>query len=82
VELETSVIPVKTVQTILTERDSDESSNEEDATTPATTQQESITTSKPKRVIKKPARYCNMVAYALPVIDDGIPTPIKKQYRV
>nr|ABF81452.1 TIR-NBS type disease resistance protein [Populus trichocarpa] len=78
VELETSVIPIKTVQTIPTEGDSDESSDEEDATTPATTQQESIATSKPKRVIKKPARYCNMVAYALPVIDDGIPYTYKE----
>nr|TKS14461.1 hypothetical protein D5086_0000045350 [Populus alba] len=59
VELETSVIPIKTVQTIPTEGDSDESSDEEDATTPATTQQESIATSKPKRVIKKPARISN-----------------------
>jgi hypothetical protein len=78
VELETSVIPIKTVQTIHTEGDSDE----EDATIPATTQQESIATSKPKGVIKKPARYCNMVAYALPVIDDGAPIPTKKHYRV
>jgi hypothetical protein len=37
VELDTSVIPVKTVQTIPTEGDSDESSDEEDAITPATT---------------------------------------------
>nr|TKS07902.1 hypothetical protein D5086_0000109420 [Populus alba] len=78
VELETSIIPIKTVQTIPTEGDSDESSDEEDATTPATTQQESIAMSKPKRVIKKPARYCDMVAYALPVIDDGIPYTYKK----
>jgi len=78
VELETSVIPIKTVQTIPTKEDSDESSDEEDATTPATTQQESIAMSKPKRVIKKPARYCNMVAYALPVIDDGIPYTYKE----
>ncbi|KAG6741963.1 hypothetical protein POTOM_055244 [Populus tomentosa] len=78
VELETSVIPVKTVQTIPTEGDSDESSDEKDATTPATTQQESIAMSKPKRVIKKPARYCDMVAYALPVIDDGIPYTYKE----
>ncbi|KAG6783314.1 hypothetical protein POTOM_012760 [Populus tomentosa] len=78
VELETSIIPIKTVQTIPTEGDSDESSDEEDATTPATTQQESIATSKPKRVIKKLARYCDMVAYALPVIDDGIPYTYKE----
>jgi len=74
VELETSVIPIKTVQTIPTEGNSDE----EDATTTATTQQESIATSKPKGVIKKPARYCNMVAYALPVIDGGIPYTYKE----
>jgi hypothetical protein len=39
VEFETSTILIKTVQTIPTEGDSDESSDEEDATTPATTQQ-------------------------------------------
>nr|TKR78591.1 hypothetical protein D5086_0000281560 [Populus alba] len=61
VELETSIIPIKTVQTIPTEGDSDESSDEEDATTPATTQQESIAMSKPKRVIKKPARIVKVI---------------------
>jgi len=37
VELEISVIPIKIVQAIPTEGDSDESSNEEDAITPETT---------------------------------------------
>ncbi|KAI9170365.1 hypothetical protein LWI28_026845 [Acer negundo] len=34
-------------------------------------QPESIATSRPKRDIRKPARYTDIVAYALPVIDEG-----------
>ncbi|KAB5557552.1 hypothetical protein DKX38_008461 [Salix brachista] len=41
-----------------------------------------MTTIKLKRVIKKPVRHCCIVAYALPVIDDGIPCTYKKQLRM
>jgi hypothetical protein len=34
--------------------------------------------SKLKRAIKKLAWYCNMMAYAFPVIDDGIPHTYKE----
>lgn len=60
------------------EYDSDESlvevEDQEPASVPEVRQQpESIATSKPKRNIRKPARYTDMVAYALPITGDDIP---------
>ena len=60
------------------EYDSDESlvevEDQEPASIPEVRQQpESIATSKPKRNIRKPARYTDMVAYALPITGDDIP---------
>nr|TKS11520.1 hypothetical protein D5086_0000072530 [Populus alba] len=76
VELETSVIPVKTVQTIPTEGDSDESSDEEDATTPATTQQESIATNMPKPVHEELERW-KAVKFPDPIADYCFSEPNK-----
>lgn len=36
-------------------------------------QPESIAATRPRREIRKPARYTDMVAFALPVIDDDVP---------
>ncbi|KAK0584100.1 hypothetical protein LWI29_007622 [Acer saccharum] len=47
---------------------------EDSAPVPEIRQQpESIATSRPKRDIRRPARYTDMVAYALPVTDDDVP---------
>ncbi|KAK0597829.1 hypothetical protein LWI29_028981 [Acer saccharum] len=47
---------------------------EDSAPVPENRQQpESIATSRPKRDIRRPARYTDMVAYALPVTDDDVP---------
>ncbi|KAK0599620.1 hypothetical protein LWI29_007024 [Acer saccharum] len=47
---------------------------EDSAPVPENRQQpESIATSKPIRDIRRPARYTDMVAYALPVTDDDVP---------
>ncbi|TXG52062.1 hypothetical protein EZV62_021231 [Acer yangbiense] len=52
---------------------------EDSAPVPEIRQQpESIATSRPKRHIQKPARYTDMVAYALPVIDDDVPINYKE----
>ncbi|KAF7150068.1 hypothetical protein RHSIM_Rhsim02G0078900 [Rhododendron simsii] len=43
-------------------------------------QKDSIATSRPKRVIRVPTRYVDMVAYALPVIDVDIPSTFKEAW--
>ncbi|KAL3821238.1 hypothetical protein ACJIZ3_007143 [Penstemon smallii] len=40
--------------------------------------EESIATSKPKRTIRKPARFTDLVAYALPIVSEDIPTTHKE----
>lgn len=37
-------------------------------------QLESIATNNPRRIIRKPARFADIVAYAFQVVADGIPT--------
>ena len=44
-------------------------------------QQESIAYNRPRREIRKPACFANMVAYALPIVGDDIPTTYKEVVR-
>ena len=48
----------------------EESDEEEVSTQEPQQQQESIAVNRPRREIQKPARFVDMVAYALPVVDD------------
>lgn len=85
VELETSMVPQDPIQSV--EEDSgDESNNSDtvkgevpvDSSSQQKQQKYSIATSQPKRVIRVPARYVDMVAYALPIIDADIPSTFKE----
>ena len=81
VEFESHEISEEPVQTIdHPEYESDDQvSSEMEISSPEISQQpESIATSRPKRNIRKPARYSDMVAYALPVIDDDVPNTYKE----
>lgn len=74
--LKTPVVPVRSddLDTSLTvDFDDENKNNEEDAFTQDPSQQQNtIATSKPKRVIRKPARYTDIVEYALSFIEDEI----------
>nr|XP_027086533.1 uncharacterized protein LOC113708270 [Coffea arabica] len=48
----------------------EESNEEEISTQEPQQQQESIAVNRPRREIQKPARFADMVVYALPVVDD------------
>ncbi|KAF7126749.1 hypothetical protein RHSIM_Rhsim11G0139500 [Rhododendron simsii] len=83
--LETSVVPQVPVQSV--EKDSGVESDDSDtfegevpvdSSSQQQQQKDSIATSRPKRVIHVPARYVDMVAYALPVIDVDIPSTFKE----
>ena len=52
-----------------------DSALQEVETTPV---EDSIIVNMPRREIRMPARYTDMVAYALPVADDGIPVNFKE----
>ncbi|KAG5553541.1 hypothetical protein RHGRI_011417 [Rhododendron griersonianum] len=77
VEMETPLVPTRTVQTVdcpEDEPDEQDMGTEVEAPTREILQpQESIAASRPKRDIRIPARYTDMVAYALPVTDDDVP---------
>ncbi|XWS62238.1 hypothetical protein CRYUN_Cryun07bG0193100 [Craigia yunnanensis] len=63
------------------EPESDDTLNEVEESSPEIFQQpESIATSRPKRHIQKPARYTDMVAYALPFDLQGIRKHIRPSY--
>ncbi|KAG5538070.1 hypothetical protein RHGRI_025229 [Rhododendron griersonianum] len=71
VELEVPVVPVPTTSPPQEHHSdvSDSSSESDDVSVPeAVAPTQSIATSRPRREIRKPARYDGMVAYALPVI--------------
>ncbi|KAG5549750.1 hypothetical protein RHGRI_014900 [Rhododendron griersonianum] len=71
VELEVPVVPVPTTSPPQEHHSdvSDSSSESDDVSVPeAVALTQSIATSRPRREIRKPARYDGMVAYALPVI--------------
>lgn len=84
VELETSMVPQVSVQSV--EEDSGVESDDSDTVEGEVPvdrslqqqQKDSIATSRPKRVIRVPARYVDIVAYALPVIDADIPSTFKE----
>ena len=44
-------------------------------------QPNSITTRKPRREIRRPARFTDMVGYAVPVVDEDIPTNFQEAIR-
>ncbi|KAF7140426.1 hypothetical protein RHSIM_Rhsim06G0043100 [Rhododendron simsii] len=73
-EVETPLVPAKTIQTVNRPEDQpvdqDVITEEEAPLQEIPQQPESIATSRPRREIRKPARYADTVAYALPVIDD------------
>ena len=54
--------------------DQDEISDEVEIPSPSPIiQPENIATTRPRREIRKPARYTDIVAFALPIIDDNVP---------
>ncbi|KAF7145830.1 hypothetical protein RHSIM_Rhsim04G0147200 [Rhododendron simsii] len=73
-EVETPLVLAKTIQTVSHPEDQPADQDvvtEEEAPLQEIPQQpESIATSRPRREIRKPARYANTIAYALPVTDD------------
>ena len=83
VEFETFVVPLG-VDEFESEIGEDEgSSGESKAPIVSYPQrQESIATSRPKRDTWKPARYTNIIAFALSIIDDNIPSTYKEAIRV
>ncbi|PSS08126.1 Endonuclease [Actinidia chinensis var. chinensis] len=78
VELVSPVVPTKTVQTVdIPDEESDDIDTTPDLKEAQSSQPaESIATSRPQRVIRRPARYTDTVAYALPVIE-GVPCTYK-----
>ena len=52
--------------------------DEEISTQESQQQQESIAVNRPRRDIRKPARFADMVAYALPIIDGDIPATYRE----
>ncbi|XP_057512686.1 uncharacterized protein LOC130794748 [Actinidia eriantha] len=78
VELESQVVPTKTVQKVdIPEMESDVVDTTSDLKEAQTSQPaDSIATSRQQRVIRMPARYNDTVAYALPVIE-GVPCTYK-----
>ena len=78
VELVSPVVSTKTVQTVdIPDEESDDIDTTPDLKEAQSSQPtESIATSRPQRVIRRPARYTDTVAYALPVIE-GVPCTYK-----
>ena len=81
VELETTTLnPVRSVET-----DNDTPMTEvilgddgEGSTHEPQQQQETIAVNRPRREIRRPARFVDMVAYALPVVDDDVPSTYRE----
>ena len=62
-----------------TDRDSlSTEDNEEVLTWEPIQQQDSIAYRKPRREIRRPTRFVDMVAYALPIVDDDIPSTYRE----
>ncbi|KAJ8639086.1 hypothetical protein MRB53_015780 [Persea americana] len=73
-QVQFDVIPV--------ESEGDDTNEEETpAQEPPQEQADSIATSIPKRNIRKPQRFTNMVAYALPMVEECVPTTYKEAKR-
>ncbi|KAJ8616233.1 hypothetical protein MRB53_035605 [Persea americana] len=92
-QVEFDVIPVKSdgdytneeetpVDVIPVELEGDDTSEEEvPAQEPPQEQADSIAASKPKKNIRKPQRFTDMVAYALPMVEECVPTTYKEAKR-
>ncbi|GFZ02006.1 hypothetical protein Acr_15g0006150 [Actinidia rufa] len=78
VELMSPLVPTKTVQTVdIPDEESDDIDTTPDLKEAQSSQPvESIATSRPQRVIRRPARYTDIMAYALLVIE-GVPCTYK-----
>ena len=72
VEFESTINPVKIVENETIEDDEEVSAQE------PLLQQESIAMNRPRREICKPARFVDMVAYALPIVDDEVPSTYRE----
>ncbi|KAK0597501.1 hypothetical protein LWI29_025983 [Acer saccharum] len=59
----------------------DEEGEEEVLTQEPSQQQDSIAVRRPRREIRKPARFVDMVAYALPIVNDDVPSSYKEAIR-
>ena len=72
--MEFDVIPV--------ESEGDDTNEEETLVQePPQEQVDSIAASRPKRNIRKPQRFTDMVAYALPMVEECVPTTYKEAKR-
>ncbi|KAH9699236.1 Integrase catalytic domain-containing protein [Citrus sinensis] len=63
------------------EMDSDSPSTDDDEevlTQEPSQQQDSIAYRRPRREIRRPARFVDMVAYALPIVDDNVPSTYRE----
>ncbi|KAK0598599.1 hypothetical protein LWI29_036201 [Acer saccharum] len=82
VELEiTSVDPVSVTEMDNDSSVTDEEGEEEVLTQEPSQQQDSIAVRRPRREIRKPARFVDMVAYALPIVNDDVPSSYKEAIR-
>ncbi|KAJ8643984.1 hypothetical protein MRB53_005732 [Persea americana] len=92
-QVEFDVIPIKSngdytneeetpVDVIPVELEGDDIGEEETpAQEPPQEQADSIAASRPKRNIRKPQRFTDMVAYALPMVEECVPTTYKEAKR-
>ena len=79
VELDRSNEVSQSMDTPTVEEEESEDEQEEEAQASETPQrQECIAKDKPKRNVVKPIRYANTVAYALPILEDDIPSTYKE----
>ncbi|KAM2303958.1 hypothetical protein ACFXTH_023714 [Malus domestica] len=80
--LKTPVVPVRSdvsnTSPTVNSDDEDEDDEEEAPTQEPPQQQDYIATRRSRREIRKPARFTDIVAYALPVIEDDIPSAYKE----
>jgi len=75
VEFERRIDPAMNIKSGGDTPAAEESSDEEEVPTQEPPQQqESIATGRPRREIRKPARFIDMVAYASPIVNDDVPT--------
>ena len=64
--------------TPMIEEVTEEEGEEEVPTQEPSQQQESIAINRPRREIRRPARFADMVAYALPIVDDDVPSTYRE----
>ncbi|BBH01937.1 hypothetical protein Prudu_012349, partial [Prunus dulcis] len=83
--LKTPVVPVRSDTTdtspTVDSDEEDEDDEEEAPTQEPPQQQDSIAIRRSRREIRKPVRFTDIVAYALPVIEDDIPSAYKEAVR-